>query len=165
MTRPIDPSGARSIADVSAGTVLATVEIAAEPERVFQAITDPRELMTWWGSGDTYRAHSWTADVRVGGRWRAEGKSVDGRPYAVFGEYLEIARPHRMVHSWCHDWDAEHPPTRVTYTLEALAGGTRLTVRHEGFVQPQACDAHARGWARVLDWLSAYVSTALRPGL
>lgn len=151
------PGGARSIADLDAGTVLATVEIAAPIERVFQALTDPRELMTWWGSGDTYRAHTWTADLRVGGRWKADGKNVDGRPYSVFGEYLEISPPRRLVHSWAHDWDGAHPATKVTYTLDPIPSGARLTVRHEGFVQPQACDSHSRGWKRVLDWLSAYV--------
>ncbi len=32
---------ARSVADLTAGVVLASVEIAAPPERVFHALTDP----------------------------------------------------------------------------------------------------------------------------
>jgi|GEM_PF-1591048 uncharacterized protein YndB with AHSA1/START domain len=30
-------------------TVLAEIHIAAPPERVFQAITDPRQMLLWWG--------------------------------------------------------------------------------------------------------------------
>jgi uncharacterized protein YndB with AHSA1/START domain len=158
-------SSARSLADVAAGVVLASVEIAAPADRVFRAITDPRELKHWWGSPDTYRADSWEADLRVGGRWRVEGKSVAGKPYAVFGEFLEITPPRKLVQTWSHDWDREHPPTKLTYRLDDIPGGTRLTVRHEGFVKPEACNAHSQGWERVLGWLEAHLASEGRPGL
>ena len=29
--------------------------IAASPERVFEALTDPAQLAEWWGSDDTLR--------------------------------------------------------------------------------------------------------------
>jgi uncharacterized protein YndB with AHSA1/START domain len=151
-------SRARAVADLSTGTILAIVEIAVPAERVFQALTDPRELMTWWGSPETYRAHAWEADFRIGGRWRAEGKRVDGTPYAVAGEFLEIVPPRRLVHTWLHDWDTDQPATRVTYTLEDAPGGTRLTVRHEGFMRsPAACESHSKGWEQVLRWLAAHM--------
>ena len=166
MTARQGASRARALADLDAGTVLATVDIQVAPERVFHALTDPRELLNWWGSPDTYRADSWHADVRVGGAWRAEGKSVDGTPYAVAGEFLEIVPPRRLVQTWAHDWDAGHPITKVTYTLDAIPGGTRLTVRHEGFVRrAESCTSHANGWDRVLGWLVAHLSTGPRPGL
>ena len=57
---------ARSVADLTAGVILATVEIRAPIERVFRALTDPNELVRWWGSADTYRTEEWTADLRVG---------------------------------------------------------------------------------------------------
>ncbi|MDB4955085.1 MAG: hypothetical protein JWO36_2654 [Myxococcales bacterium] len=167
MSDAVASSRARSIADLAAGTILATVEIATTAERVFQAITDPRELMTWWGSPDAYRAHAWESDLRVGGRWRAEGKSVDGKPYAVWGEFLEIIRPRKLVHTWLHDWDAPHAtPTKVTYTLDDVPGGTRLTVRHEGFMgRPESCDGHSKGWEGVLGWLGSHLDSSSRPGL
>ena len=151
---------ARAIADLSAGTILATVEIAVPVERVFEALTDPRELMAWWGSPETYQAHTWESDFRVGGRWRAAGTSSDGKPYAVEGEFLEIAPPHRLVQTWRHDWEVNQSVTRVTYTLAPMAGGTRLTVHHEGFGdRTESCEAHSHGWTRVLQWLAAHVDT------
>ena len=159
-------SHARAVADLAGGTVLATVEIAATAERVFRALTDPRELMAWWGSPETYRAHAWHADFRVGGAWRADGKSADGKPYAVYGEFLEIAPPRRLVQTWQHDWDANHPVTKVTYTLDDIPSGTRLTVRHEGFLQrPESCESHSKGWERVLGWLTLHVHSEARQGL
>jgi uncharacterized protein YndB with AHSA1/START domain len=166
MKREAGRSSARALADLDAGVVLATVEIAAPAERVFRALTDPRELVAWWGSPETYRAHKWEADFRVGGTWRVEGKGADGHPYSVHGQFLEIEAPRRVVQSWQHDWDAGHPVTKLTYTLDDVAGGTRVTVRHEGFVKrSEACSSHARGWERVLAWLEGYLENVARPGL
>ncbi len=41
-----------AVADVQAGLVRATVDIAAPPEAVFRALTEPGELARWWGSAD-----------------------------------------------------------------------------------------------------------------
>lgn len=149
---------ARSVADLTAGVVLASVEIAVPPERVFRALTDPDQLMHWWGSPDTYRIHEWTADVRVGGRWRSQGRSADGRPFTVGGEYLEVVAPHKIVQTWVPDWEGRIVTT-LTYRLEAIPGGTRLTVRHEGFGEHRgSCQSHGLGWERVLRWLRDYVA-------
>ena len=47
-----------AVADVQAGTVRATVEIAASPETVFRALTDPGELARWfqWPHGRDQQA-------------------------------------------------------------------------------------------------------------
>jgi uncharacterized protein YndB with AHSA1/START domain len=162
--KPQSTSRARALADVAEGVIVATVDIAAPRERVFRALTDPQELMQWWGSPETYRADAREADLRVGGRWRVEGKGADGTPYSVFGEFLEIEPPARLVHTWCHDWDQDHPATKVTYVLDAVSGGTRVTVRHEGFVgRPEPCRRHAMGWERVLGWLETYLENQPHP--
>jgi uncharacterized protein YndB with AHSA1/START domain len=160
-------SSARALADLSAGSVLATVDIAATAERVFRALSDPKELVQWWGSPETYRAHHWEADFRVGGKWRVEGKSASGEPYSVSGEFLEITRPRRLVQTWSYDWDGGkgQPPTTLTYVLEDIPGGTRVTVRHEGFASREDCGSHGAGWERVLGWLEAYLENAVTPGL
>jgi uncharacterized protein YndB with AHSA1/START domain len=158
-------SSARALADVSAGSVLATVEIEAPADRVFRALSDPQELVAWWGSPDTYQAHRWDADFRVGGKWRVEGRSAAGKPYSVFGEFLEIAPPRRLVQTWAYDWEQEHPPTKLTYVLDEIPGGTRVTVRHEGFATREGCASHGAGWERVLGWLESYVEQPVIFGL
>jgi uncharacterized protein YndB with AHSA1/START domain len=49
MTSVAKPGAARAIADLDRSTSLAQVEIAAPPERVFTALTDPAEVVRWWG--------------------------------------------------------------------------------------------------------------------
>ena len=78
-------NSARAIADAGSGIILATAEIAAPPERVFRALTTPDEIVRWWGSDEVYHTTGWTADLRVGGRWRAEGRGADGQPFAAGG--------------------------------------------------------------------------------
>ena len=150
----------RAVADVNAGTVIATVEIAAPPDRVFQALTTGEELVRWWGSDDLYRTTRWDVDLRPGGTWRAEGRGRDGKPFSVGGRILEVDRPRSLVQTWKADWDAGNETT-ITFRFDAIEGGTRVTLRHEGFAgRPESCEGHSNGWQRVLRWLVAYASAA-----
>jgi uncharacterized protein YndB with AHSA1/START domain len=146
---------ARSVADVTQGMLLATIDIAVPRERVFRAVTS-EELTRWWGSQDTYRTTAWTGDVRVGGAWRTEGVSADGKPFSVRGEFLVVEPPKKLVQTWRYDWDPGDSVTTITWLFDAIDGGTRVTVRHEGFGEAHAaCADHAAGWERVLGWLSS----------
>jgi uncharacterized protein YndB with AHSA1/START domain len=149
-------SRARSVADVGVGTIIATVDIAAPPERVFRALSSS-EIVQWWGSDDTYRTREWTGELKPGGRWRATGRGADGKTFSVEGEFLEIDPPRKLVHTWRPDWDTGKPTT-VTYRLDPIDGGTRVTLRHEGFETAASCAGHADGWPKVLDWLCAYAA-------
>lgn len=145
---------ARAVADVTRGMLLAMIDIAAPPERVFRAVTS-EELTRWWGSEDTYRTTKWSGEVRVGGSWRTEGVGNDGKPFAVQGEFLEVEPPHKLVQTWQPDWDPRRSITTITWRFEPLEGGTRVVVRHDGFGDAHdACQSHADGWERVLGWLS-----------
>ncbi len=157
----VSKSPARAVADLSDGVVLATVEIEAPPERVFRALTDPNEVVAWWGSAETYRTEEWSADVRVGGRWQGRGRSADGKPYSVGGEFVEVDPPRRLVQTWNYDWEGGQS-TVLAYKLEPIDGGTRLTVRHTGFGdRRESCRSHGDGWEMVLGWLKAYVTAPL----
>ena len=151
-------SPARAIADVTYGTILANVEIAAPPERVFRALTSPEEIVRWWGSEELYKTTKWTSDFRVGGEWCAEGQGSDGSKFTVAGKYLEIDPPRKIVQTWQPDFD-DNQVTTITYVLEPIDAGTRVTLRHDGFAtRAQSCRNHAIGWENVLNWLSGFVA-------
>ena len=63
---------ARAVADVIDGLIVASVEIARTPERVFQALSS-REVVDWWVNPGVFDTREWSGDVRVGGRWSASG--------------------------------------------------------------------------------------------
>ncbi|MFY9560235.1 MAG: SRPBCC domain-containing protein [Terriglobales bacterium] len=138
------------------------IHIAAPPERVFQAITDPRQLLQWWGQKGMYRCTQWSTDVRPGGQWRSEGVSdQDGSPFHVGGEYLEVDPPRRLAYTWNASW-CSHLKTVVQWDLESTSGGTLARVRHSGFAGDAAqATGHRQGWERVISWMQAFVEQGI----
>ena len=134
---------ARAVADLAEGHILASVEVAAPPGRVFRALTS-EEVVTWWVRPGVFDTREWTGEVRAGGRWRSAGVG-NGRPYALEGAFLEVEPPRKLVHTW-HPVGAPGAPTTVTYLLQPVDGGTRITLRHSGFVAPQQCLNTCAGW-------------------
>jgi uncharacterized protein YndB with AHSA1/START domain len=121
----------------------ATIEIAASPEDVFHALTDPRELAAWLGDVDDYAAGAWTPDAAAGASWSAPVIAPGGAPGLVRGEFLVVDSPRRLVCTWHASWD-HYQRTIVRYELEPIrvdgAEGTRVTVFHTA---PAACTQHA----------------------
>ncbi len=107
------------------------VEIAAPPERVFEALTDPRELAAWW-CDDAARSLECDADPRPGGSWRVRTIDRDGAERTFSGEYRVVDAPRHLEQSWQASDDEQ--PSVVRYDLEPLivdgTEGTRLTVTH-----------------------------------
>ena len=148
---------ARAIADLDSGLILATVEIATSPDRVFKALCS-EEITEWWGSDDTYHVTRWSAELTVGGAWKSVGKGADGHEFEVGGEFLEIDPPHKLVQTWKAGWD-NLSPTTISYRLQAIEGGTRVTIAHSGFAgRPEACRDHSNGWEKVFGWLAGHLS-------
>jgi uncharacterized protein YndB with AHSA1/START domain len=96
------------------------IEIAVPPERVFQALVDPQQVLLWWGQTGVYRCTEFQSELRSGGKWRSAGIGPEGRPFQVTGEYLEVTPPRLLVHTWIASWtgDAE---TTVRWELNASA--------------------------------------------
>jgi len=138
-------------------TVLAEVYIAAPPERVFQAITDPRQMLQWWGEKGMYRCTHFETDVRVNGKWLSVGVDASGKNFQVSGEYLEVDRPRVLVYTWTASWTGALKTT-VRWELEPHSGGTQLRIQHSGFASaPEAAKSHGEGWQRVLAWMQGFV--------
>jgi len=116
---------------------LASVDIAASLQRTFKALTDPAELIKWWRAPDGCRVARWKVDLRVGGRWEVRGEGNDGRPFLVEGEFLVIEAPTRLVLEWHSSWEPG-VETIVSYRLEPVPTGTRVTLRHERYSIPRA---------------------------
>lgn len=125
-------------------TVYEEVEIAASPEEVFRALTDPRELAEWWNSQDPYASRDWEVDARPGGGWSVRTTDADGNETTVEGVYLVVDPPRRLEYTWRAGRDG-FAPTRVRYDLAPVEvdgmPGTRVSVRHTATSRATECVA------------------------
>jgi uncharacterized protein YndB with AHSA1/START domain len=149
----------RAAADGVGGTLIATVDVDAAPERVFDLFTSP-EVERWWGHPEYYRWADWTCDLRVCGPWSVRVHLQAGGTVHGWGEIAAIEAPRKLVMTRRFD---KHPllearETTITYRFEPIPTGTRVTVREEGFIgRSEAAYGNAEHWERVLAWLDAYV--------
>ena len=143
---------ARAVADLQSGSILASVEIATTPERIFQALASS-EVIDWWGKPGVFDAREWSGDVKVGGKWRASGLGKDGAPWVLEGQFLEVEPPWKLSHTWSTP-DSRAEPSVVTYLLERIDGGTRVTLRHVGVLDRNACLGAGLGWESCLTQLA-----------
>ena len=147
----INDTRARAVADLAEGLILASVDVAAAPERVFRALAS-KEITEWWVRPGVFDTREWTGDVRAGGRWRASGMTR-GEPYVQEGEFLEVESPRWLVHTWERAGKPGVAST-VTYLVEPTDGRTRVTLRHRGFASRDMCSAFAIGWETSLERLA-----------
>jgi uncharacterized protein YndB with AHSA1/START domain len=137
------------------------IDIAAPPERVWRALTDPDELCRWFRVAIDGR-------IAVGEDvWMvAQHPPYVGQRFLV--RIVELTPVSRVVWHW---YPGEIEPeldyateamTTVTFTLEPHEGGTRLSVAETGFDQvtlarrAKVYQDNERGWAEVLGWLRGH---------
>jgi len=151
-------------------------EIAAPLERVFQALTDPKQLFAWWGQEPSVELLLFEMDARPGGRWRFRGRPAPGadhgpvgeqlrrngaEEFEAHGEVLEYAPPHVLAWSWIANWH-EHPTqqTLVRWELTPIPNGTRVCVTHSMLKnEPVARKDYSSGWMGVLRLLKGFVES------
>ncbi len=143
----------RAVTDPDTFTVRRTVRIAAPPEKVWMAVTEPEHISRWFGRtvliGRGVGAHGTIA-------WPDE----DAMPIRI-----EAIDPSRSVtYRWCNDDIGgvpetvdDAPSTVFTFTLEPTPDGTLLTVEETGFEMTAdpagTLESHRQGWDDELDKL------------
>lgn len=116
----------------------------APRELVWEAWTQPKHMMQWWGPRMITNTVC-EMDVRPGGALRMVMRGPDGADYPIKGEFHEVKPPERLVFTmdptehpaaWHDMVDANRgsDPNPVgilvsTVTLEDQSGKTKLTVR------------------------------------
>ncbi len=141
----------RAVADLAGGFILATVEVDAEPEQLFSALTSDA-VTSWLVRPGVWDTRTWESDVRPGGEWATSGVSPRG-PFGITGTYQVVESPHRLVQTWqmALHGSADGLPeilfdSEVEYVLSSVDAGTRLTLRHTGFSGADQCARNCLGW-------------------
>jgi uncharacterized protein YndB with AHSA1/START domain len=106
--------------------------LPADPQEVWEALTDPSEASRWFGGqiewdlhdGAPLRFHDDDGSARVG--------------------HIDVVRPGRYLRYtwWDHPGDeaGPHPAdaSEVSYLLEAVRDGTRLTIQERSIPRPES---------------------------
>lgn len=143
-------------------TIVREIVIDAPASAVFAALSEPEQLVQWWGDDSSYRCAKMEADLRVNGAWRTTGADGDGNPFAVFGTYRVVEPPTALEFTWRHDRPGTEPAseTVVRYDLSQRGTSTLLRVTHSGFTDRADFDDHNNGWVTVLRWVRGYLTPA-----
>lgn len=130
--------------------------LAAPPELVFSAWTEPARIARWFGpdNGPVVRAET---DVRVGGRYVMVFHTQDGEEHHVSGVYREVVANERISFTWAWRSTPERE-SLVTVSIKADGDGSLLTLHHEQFFDEAARDRHQFGWTGSLDKLERFLA-------
>ena len=144
-------------AEVLGQSVKMTRVIKASRERVFEAWTNPRSMMKWFGTPTT-TVLGVTMDPRVGGQYVIEttGGSEQQTVMRVEGIFTEIVPVERVAFTWNAGW-APGERTLVTVSLREVSDGTEMTLEHSGFMSEPSKSAHQRGWEFSVETLARLV--------
>lgn len=145
--------------------IVCEVEIAAPPERVFRALTDPDQFTRWFcGSSCLIKASH--MDARPDGSYyyatQESSVVVNGvNEFECHGKIIETDPPRLLAYTWIANWHfAKERKTIVKWELTAGAAGTQVKVTHSGLAdEPAARDDYRGGWPGVVEKLRGYVET------
>src|SRR5258706_16477995 len=94
----------RAADSTSAESLALTVRrtIAASAARLYEAWTNPEQLLRWWGPRGV-RCFEAQIDLRVGGQYRIGNEMPDGRVVWITGSFEAIAPGRSLTYSWVVD--------------------------------------------------------------
>ncbi len=144
--------------------VVAEIDIAAPPQRVFQALTDEAQLMRWFSGDASCPVKFWKFDPRKGGKYHyhtgeAEHAVNGVTEFDCQGEILDFDPPRLLAYTWVGNWhDDKSLKTIVRYDLTATPTGTHIKVTHSGLATEEVCrNDYANGWPGVLSNLKTFL--------
>lgn len=137
-----------------------TTVVAAPPDRVWTAWTDPQVLRRWYCPNPDM-ALEVEADVVVGGAYRVD---MGGGTYVAEGTYTVLEPPHLLEFTW--RWTtSDGPPTQVRVELTPTDdGGTHVLLVQRGLADAQDAAGHVEGWELSLGRLADLEGASSAPG-
>jgi uncharacterized protein YndB with AHSA1/START domain len=143
--------------------IVSEIDIAAPPERVFQALTDAGELKQWFTSAEC-PVKVWAMDPRADGSYRYATEKgsilINGvSEFECHGHITEFDPPRVLAYTWYANWhDDSTRRTLVRWELTPSNAGTHVKVTHSGLAHlPIARKDYGGGWPEVVEKLKGFV--------
>ncbi len=137
-------------------SIVQEIEITASADRVFEALTDPKERVQWWCLEGQFQATNMESDLRPGGAWKMTGIGRNGKPFTVSGVYRRVERPRLLEFTWIRAFPEDETETVVRFDLEERKGITTVRVTHSGFTSESLRERNS-GWPLILTLIKGHI--------
>src|SRR3954470_13358862 len=135
-------------------TATAQTDVAAPPERVWAALTEPQQIATYMQGSRV------TTTWEVGSTITWDGE-YDGRAYQDKGEVLTYDEPHvlSVTHYSPMMGQPDEPENYHTlvYTLTASGDGTTVELSQDGCDSEEQAAQFSDNWQSMLDGLKKHI--------
>jgi uncharacterized protein YndB with AHSA1/START domain len=126
--------------------------IAAPPERVFDAFTDPAGQREFYGTEEPGWVVDSRCDLRVGGVWSISFGPSRAELYHHRHVFEAIERPRRVLLTTTETrLDGSSFETSIEFRFDSRDGGTLMTMVQAGFPDEVLRDEHTRGLPDAFD--------------
>jgi uncharacterized protein YndB with AHSA1/START domain len=109
--------------------VIVTRRLAASPEAVFRAHTEPKLIQKWMLGPDGWTMPVCVWDARAGGKIRYEWADGKGGGFFLTGEFVELVPFNRIVHVERMHLPDPTPDNHIETHFDANGTGTLMTMR------------------------------------
>ncbi len=118
--------------------MIKTIYLNATREKVWRHLTEKDLLARWF--------HETDRDLTANVAFQYLSFHIDKEDRKLmWGDVVEIDPPQRLVHTFTHQW-LKGVVTTVTWELQAVEGGTQLTMTHAGIPSLEQLSDHDKGW-------------------
>lgn len=107
--------------------ILVTKLLNAPRELVFEAFTDPKHLVHWYGP-DGFTLTSKSMDLKPGGSWRFTMHGPDGTDFLNKINFIEVIPPQKIVYQHSGEGDTADISFHVIVTFEKAGNQTLITM-------------------------------------
>jgi uncharacterized protein YndB with AHSA1/START domain len=130
------------------------IVIATPPEKVWEGLTSPEFTKQYWHRTEV------NSDFKVGSPIRFY---IESGEVACEGEILAADFPNELSYTWHFPRNPEtkdEAPSRVTFKLERISTGTKLTMIHDQFEKDsRMLELVTQGWPLVLSGLKTLLES------
>jgi uncharacterized protein YndB with AHSA1/START domain len=113
-------------------------------ERAWEAWTNPRQLMQWFGSDPNGKVLKAELDVRPGGYFEVTFQDADLTEHTCSGIYHEVQKPNKLSFSW--QWKSEPGfKSFVVVLLTSEGNSTKMQFEHTNLGIGSKHN-YAKGW-------------------
>lgn len=105
--------------------IVKTIFLKAPPDHVWKFLTEPEKLALWFHEGE--------GPLKEGGDWALLTNTLGKEGERMcWGKVITMKPPHKLVHTFTHPF-LQEVETTCDWTLDAVDGGTILTLTHDGW--------------------------------